>query len=136
MTTLDMIKQTGRSLPDLAGAHWLLRVTLAAFIAYQGYIKFPLLVGDAEGFGVPYFLWILAALGEIGAGVALIAGGFMRSWIGDVITRAGGAALALIVASVIVVVYWAPLMDLFIGNQFHILLLIGGLYFALRGNAA
>lgn len=136
MTAIDTFIRTGRTLPDLAGAHWLLRIALSAFIAYQGYIKFPLLAADAEGFGVPYTLWILAALGEIGAGMALIVGGFSRTWIGDLATRTGGAVLALIVASVLVVVYWAPLIDLFIGNQFQILLLIGGLYFALRGNSA
>lgn len=124
------------TLPDLQSATWLLRAALGAFIIYQGVTKIPLAVGDAESFGVPFFLWALAAFGEIVAGILLVAGGFVRSLWGDLITRAGGLAIAVIVASVLVVVYWAPPLDLFLGNQFHLLLLVGGLYFALRGNAA
>ncbi|MEM9029685.1 MAG: DoxX family protein [Pseudomonadota bacterium] len=123
-------------LPDVRFAHWLPRLLLAAIILQQGYIKFPLLASDAAGYGVPYFMWGLAALGELFAGMALIIGGLIKSRLGDIITRTGAALLALIVASVIVVVYWAPPLDLFLGNQTHLLLLAGGLYFAFRGNNA
>ncbi|MEM9063597.1 MAG: hypothetical protein AAGD13_24320 [Pseudomonadota bacterium] len=136
MSTMTALLRTGQSLPDIQSAHWLMRAALAAMIAYQGLTKFPLAASDAASFDVPFILWIMAAVGEVAAGIALIAGGFGRTWIGDLVTRAGGAALAMIVASVLAVVYWAPPLDLFLGNQFHILLLVGGLYFALRGNKA
>ena len=124
-----------RSLPDVHPAHWLLRGVLAAVIANQGVIKFPLTAADAESFGVPFVLWAMAAFGEIAAGTALIVGGFLRNGIGDVITRIGGLFLAAIVGGVLVVVYWAPPLDLFLANQFHLVLLAGGLYFLFRGNS-
>ncbi|MEM1385506.1 MAG: hypothetical protein AAF713_06035 [Pseudomonadota bacterium] len=136
MNTMVSVFRGERMLPDLRGAHWLLRAALAAFIMYQGFSKAPISPDDAASFGVPVLLWIAAALGELVAGAALIFGGFLTNRIGDLITRAGGAMLALIVASVLVMVYWAPPLELFLGNQFHLLLLCGGLYFALRGNAA
>ncbi|MEM0922178.1 MAG: hypothetical protein AAGI13_03990 [Pseudomonadota bacterium] len=136
MNTVVSVLRGERMLPDLQAAHWLLRIALAAFIMHQGFLKAPISVDEAASFGVPVLLWVAAALGELAAGLALIAGGFLQTRLGDLITRVGGATLALIVASVVVVVYWAPPMDLFLGNQFHLLLLVGGLYFALRGNAA
>ncbi|MEM8970499.1 MAG: DoxX family protein [Pseudomonadota bacterium] len=136
MTAVDTILRAGRALPDLQPAHWLLRAALASFIIYQGFTKVPLSGDDAEAFGVHVLMWASAAMGEFLAGILLIAGGFTRHWIGDIITRAGGLILAAIVASVIVWVYWAPPIDIFLGNQFHLLLLVGGLYFLLRGNSA
>ncbi|MEM9139929.1 MAG: DoxX family protein [Pseudomonadota bacterium] len=136
MSAVDTLVRAGRTLPDLQPAHWLLRAALASFIIYQGLSKVPLSADDADSFGVPLFMWAGAAMGEFLAGVLLIAGGLARNWIGDVATRAGGLMIAVIVASVIVWVYWAPPMDIFLGNQFHLLLLVGGLYFAFRGNSA
>ncbi|MEM0944328.1 MAG: hypothetical protein AAGI70_10300, partial [Pseudomonadota bacterium] len=126
----------GARLPDIHAAHWLLRLLLAAIIIQQGFMKTPISADDAAAFGVPVFMWTMAALGEILAGVTLIVGGAIHTRIGDVVTRIGGLMLAVIVASVLVWVYWAPPLDMFELNQLHLLLLAGGLYFALRGNAA
>lgn len=99
-------------------------------------MKAPLSADDAAAFGVPLAMWGLAAMGEIIAGAVLILGGFFRNWIGDLMTRFAGAAIAAIVAGVLIVAYWAPPLDILLYNQFHVLLLVGGLYFALRGNRA
>jgi hypothetical protein len=40
----------------------------------------------------------------------------------------------VIVASVVYIAYWAPPLDLLLFNQFHLMLLAVGLYFALAGN--
>lgn len=137
MTTVDTLIRAGRSLPDMRFAHWPLRLLLAAIIFHQGLDKVPLSADDAASFDVPFFMWGAAAAGELLAGVALIVGGIaINSIWGDVLTRLGGLMLALIVTSVLIVVYWAPLSTIFLANQLHLLLLAGGLYFFARGNAA
>ncbi|MEM6973065.1 MAG: hypothetical protein AAF577_09695 [Pseudomonadota bacterium] len=78
----------------------------------------------------------MAAMGEVLSGTTLIAGGFIRHWIGDLMTRVAGISIAAIVASALVVTYPAPLSDILLYNQLHVLLFLGGLYFALRGNQA
>ncbi|WP_322888839.1 MULTISPECIES: hypothetical protein [unclassified Yoonia] len=131
--TTDMIERTSRALPRGTYAHWLLRLPLALVLLQQGYDKFPLSADMAAGFGVPFVLWALAAIGEVGVGILLLVGGFLRGATGDLITRIAGAGLAAIIAGVIYVAYWAPPLELLMFNQFHLLLLAGGLYFALTG---
>lgn len=130
----DMLQKVAQDIPSVRPAHWLIRLPLAAMILNQGIMKLPLTEADAASWGLPFVLWAMAALGEIAASAALIFGGFVRNWIGDLLTRLAGLGIAMIVAGVLYVVYWAPLYDLWLANQFQILLLVGGLYFALRGN--
>jgi uncharacterized membrane protein YphA (DoxX/SURF4 family) len=99
----------------------------------QGFDKFPLSADMAAGFGVPFVLWVMAAAGEIAVGVLLLAGGLLRGATGDLVTRIAGAGTAAIVAGVLYVAYWAPPLELLMFNQFHLLLLAGGLYLALTG---
>ncbi|MEM1365848.1 MAG: hypothetical protein AAGH82_08875 [Pseudomonadota bacterium] len=134
MSAVASLQSYTARIPAVSYAHWLIRLPVAAYIINQGYIKFPLLADDAVSFGVPYFMWVLAAVGEVAAGVGLIVGGFMMNRWGDLLTRASAGVMALIVASVIVVVYYAPIFDIFMFNQFQVLLLVGALFFLLRGN--
>ncbi|MEM1344726.1 MAG: hypothetical protein AAGI34_09130 [Pseudomonadota bacterium] len=136
MNAVISLARAGLDLPAFSTAHWLIRLPLAGIILQQGFSKAPLAAEDAAAFGVPLFLWAMAALGEIVAGTALIAGGLINNWFGNVLTRLAGLAIAMIVFGVLYVAYWAPPLDLLLYNQFHILLLVGGLYFALRGNEA
>lgn len=130
---LALVDRTARALPRVSFAHWLLRLPLAGILMQNGLQKFPLSAGSAEGFGVPFALWILAALGEIAVAVLLIAGGLLRGAAGDLVTRFAGAGAAIIVAGVIYVAYRAPPLDILLFNQFHLLLIAGGLYLALAG---
>jgi hypothetical protein len=100
----------------------------------QGLMKFPLSAADAAGVGVPFVLWAMSGLGQVLAAAGLIVGGLLVNRLGDIITRLAGFAVAAVVAGVLVVVYWAPVTDLMATNQFHLLLLAGGLFFLLRGN--
>jgi hypothetical protein len=50
------------------------------------------------------------------------------------VTRVAGAGAAAIVAGVIYVAYWAPPLDLLMFNQFHLILMALGMFFALHGN--
>ncbi|MEM9716561.1 MAG: hypothetical protein AAF826_08595 [Pseudomonadota bacterium] len=132
----DVLHRVSRDIPTIHAAHWLIRLPLAAIIINQAVMKFPLTAADADSWGLPFWMWALSAFAELGAGIALIAGGLRRNAVGDVLTRLAGLAIAGVVIGVLYVVYWAPLLDLWLANQFHILLLVGGLYFALRGNHA
>jgi len=132
----EFFSRTARALPRTRYAHWFLRLPLAAVALQQGMMKFPLSADAAAGFGLPLALWALAALGEIAVGVMLLLGGLMRGGAGDLLTRLAGAGLAVIVAGVIYVAYWAPPLDLLMFNQFQLLLLGGALYFALFGDGS
>lgn len=136
MSIADVLMSRRTHLPDLRAVHWLFRALIAAIILQQALMKTPLSPADADGADVPYILWVLTAVGEYCAAIALVVGGLIRNAFGDLVTRAGGFVVAFITASVVFVVYWAPLQDLFLTNQLHLLLIIGGLYFAARGNAA
>jgi putative oxidoreductase len=131
--SFDFIDRTARALPRAPFADWLIRLPLAGVLMQNGLNKFPLDPAMAEGFGVAYPLWILAAVGEVGVALLLVAGGLLRGALGDLVTRAAGAAAAVIVAGVIYVAYWAPPLDLLLFNQFHLLLIAAGLFLALQG---
>ncbi len=97
-------------------------------------MKFPLSAADAAGVGVPFILWTLSALGQLLAAAGLLVGGVLINRLGDIVTRLAGLAVASVVAGVLVAVYWAPITSMVVTNQFHLLLLAGGLFFLLRGN--
>ena len=79
-------------------------------------------------------IWALTAFSELFVGIALILGGIMKGWSGDLLSRAGGMTLALIITGVITVTNWGPVLDILLYDHFHVLLLVGGLYFGFRGN--
>lgn len=129
-----LINRTARALPRFGFAHWFLRLPLAGVLMQNGVQKFPLSAAEAEGFGLPFFLWAMAAGGEVVVAILLVLGGLLRGAAGDLVTRLAGAGAAAIVAGVIYVAYWAPPLELLMFNQFHLMLLAGGLFLALQGS--
>ena len=121
----------------LLNADWLLRIPLAIVFLQQGFQKIPVTVEGAESFDLPYIVWWFAAYGEIGAGIGLLVGGLMMyswwSWIGDLITRFSGFVIGCIMTGVIWVGEPDSFMDVILYDNLHVLLWVGGLYFALRG---
>ena len=92
-------------------------------------------------------VWLsLVVLGEIGAGIGLLLGGVMtRTWfvildrcyipeLGDMLTRFSGITICSIMTGVIWVSLPDSFMDVILYDNFHVLLWVGGLFFALRGN--
>ena len=79
-----------------------------------------------------------AAWGEVGAGIGLLIGGLMMyswwSWIGDLLTRFSGFVIGCIMTGVIWVGQPDSFMDVILYDNLHVLLWVGGLYFALRGH--
>ncbi len=131
MTMIDTAANTARRIPTIRSADWFIRVPLAAIIIDQGLIKLPDMAAQAEGYGLPLILFALAALAEVGGGIALLLGGLLRNnWFSDLLTRLAGLAISIVVAGVIIMIYFGP----FFGWQLQGMLLAGGLFFLLRGN--
>jgi len=133
----NRVKNLLERLPEFCLSHWLLRIPLIVVFLQQGFSKLPVTMEGAESFDLPYIVWWFAAYGEIGAGFGLLIGGIMMyswwSWIGDLLTRFSGFVIGCIMTGVIWVGEPASLMDVILYDNLHVLLWVGGLYFALRG---
>ena len=133
-----MIKKIVHKIPELCMSHWLLRIPLAIVFLQQGLSKLPFSIEDAEAFELPALVWWFVIYGEIGAGLGLLAGGAVI-WqklkeLQDLITRFSGITICSIMTGVIWVAQPNSFMDVLLYDNFHVLLWVGGLYFALRGN--
>ena len=127
-------------IPEFYLSHWLLRIPLVIVFIQQGLSKLPVTLEDAQSYDLPYIVWWFAAYGELGAGMGLLVGGLMMyswwSWIGDLLTRFSGFVIGCIMTGVIWVGAPESLMDVILYDNLHVLLWVGGLYFALRGTRA
>ena len=134
---MNRMKNLLENLPEFCMSHWLLRIPLIVVFLQQGFSKFPVTVEGAESFDLPYIVWWFAAYGEVGAGIGLLVGGIMMyswwSWIGDLLTRFSGFVIGCIITGVIWVGQPESFMDVILYDNLHVLLWVGGLYFALRG---
>ena len=125
-------------IPEFCLSHWLLRIPLAIIFIQQGLSKFPITIDDAEAFELSYIVWWFAAWGELGAGVGLIVSGLVIyykkiEWMGDLLTRFCGITICSIMTGVIWVGQPDSLLDVLLYDNLHVLLWVGGLFFALRG---
>ncbi|MEQ9562602.1 MAG: DoxX family protein [Woeseiaceae bacterium] len=112
-------------------AHWGLRLSLAATFIYHGLGKFPP-DGFAQGMGLPLPVAWLVALGEVGAGVALIGGAILAK---EMLTRLGGLLVIVIMIGAIFMVHLKNGFSVSNGGyEFQLLMLVTGLYFLLKGN--
>ena len=121
----------------LLNVDWLLRVPLAIVFLQQGLSKLPISAEEASGYELPMLVWTFVVLGEIGAGIGLIAGGLIQklwSWIADMITRFSGFVIGSIATGVIWIGQPESLIDVLLYDNLHVFLWAGGLFFALKGN--
>ena len=121
-------------IPEFCLSHWLLRVPLAIVFIQQGASKLPVTLEDASSFDLPYIVWWFAAYGELGAGIGLLFGGLLVNWIFDTLTRFSGIVICCIMTGVIWIGEPSSLTDVILYDNLHVLLWVGGLFFALRGN--
>ena len=129
-------------LPEFCLSHWLLRIPLAIIFIQQGLSKFPVTLDGAESFDLPYIVWWFAAYGELGAGIGLLLGGLIsftylhldHPWVEDMVTRFSGLVICCIMTGVIWVGEPDSLLDVLLYDNLHVLLWVGGLFFALRGS--
>tara|TARA_B100000035_G_scaffold272609_1_gene248055 strand:+ start:613 stop:981 length:369 start_codon:yes stop_codon:yes gene_type:complete len=119
-------------------SHWLIRIPLAIIFLQQGISKLPISVDDAASFDLPLLVWSFVIAGEIGAGVGLLVGGLFPKkflWeLGDLVTRFSGITICSIMTGVIWVGQPESFWDVLLYDNLHVLLWVGGLFFALRGN--
>ena len=133
-----MLQKITERIPEFCLSHWLLRIPLAIIFIQQGISKLPFSVEDAESFGLPGLVWWFVVYGELGAGIGLLVGGVVI-WkalkeLQDLITRFSGITICSIMTGVIWVGEPASFWDVILYDNFHVLLWVGGLFFALRGN--
>ena len=105
-----------------------------AFIIY-GLGKFPLPPeGLTEYFGLSPFLASLVAISELSTGIVLIIAHFVKNPIGHTLTRLAGLNIVILMVCIFAVAHrdWFITKQLFTSIQTF--LLIGGLYFLIKGN--
>ena len=138
-------------IPEFCMSHWLLRIPLAIIFIQQGLMKIPVDIEEAASYGLSYLVWWFVAYGELLGGLGLIIGGLLNKtpatmeqifgvnliepW-GDAITRFSGITLCCIMTGVIWIGEPESFMDVLLYDNLHVLLWVGALFFALRGNNA
>ena len=125
--------------PFMNFSPWLLRLSLGTSFILHGLGKFPMPADgmvklfQSKGILFPELTASLVALGEVGAGAAVIIGGFLGAT-GHLVTRLGGGAVAVIMIGALLIAHsdWLITQKLFMSEQIFLLAL--GTYFAIRGN--
>ena len=140
-----MIKESTLNIPKVPApfATFFLRIPLEVMFLQQGLSKFPVNEVTAEAFGLPFILWWFVAYGEVGSAIGLIVGGVfgilftkgLLSELADLLTRFSGITMTCVVTGVIWIMMPDSLIDVITRDYLHVSLYVGGLYFALRGNA-
>ena len=145
MNILSKIK-----IPEFCMSHWLLRIPLAIIFIQQGLMKIPVDIEEAASYGLSYLVWWFVTYGEFLGGLGLIIGGLFKTpnWMhymighnilepyGDAITRFSGITLCCIMTGVIWIGDPESFLDVLLYDNLHVLLWVGALFFALRGNNA
>ena len=120
-------------------SHWLIRIPLIVVFLQQGLQKWPIDAETAASFELTLLVWTFVVLGEIGGALGLVVGGLMDyvkrfKEFGDLITRFSGIVITGIMTGVIWMSEPESFTDVLLYDNFHVLLWVGGMYFALRGN--
>ena len=133
------------TIPKLSAplATFLLRLPLSALFLQQGFDKLPVDADTADVYGLSVLVWFFVVVGEIGSGLGLLAGGitgiFFKEGLfaeaADLLTRFSGITMTCIMTGVIWLSEPDSLLDVMLYDYIHVSLYVGGLYFALRGNA-
>ena len=113
----------------------LFRLTIGiAFIIY-GLGKFPLPPeGLMDYFDLSPFLASLVAISEVSTGIILIIANFIKNPIGNTLTRLAGLNIVILMVCIFTIAHsdWFITKQLFTSIQTF--LLIGGVYFLVKGN--
>ena len=133
-----MFRRFVNKIPEFCLTHWLLRIPLIVVFLQQGMNKWPIDVEDSP-VELTSLVWSVVVLGELGAGVGLLVGGIIAlqkyfNELGDMITRFSGITIASIMTGVIWTGEPESFSDVLLYDNLHVLLWVGGMYFALRGN--
>ena len=116
-------------------APWFLRLGLGISFIFHGLGKFPLPPQKL----IDYFefspeLASFVAISELGAGILLILGGFLKGHVGNLVTRFAAGVIVIVMTFAFILAHsdWFITPKLFMSEQ--IFLMIIGLYFFIKGN--
>ena len=116
-------------------APWLLRLGLGVSFIFHGLGKFPLPPQKLiDYFGFSSELASFVAISELGAGILIILGGFLKGHVGNLVTRFAAGVIAIVMTFAFILAHsdWFITPKLFMSEQ--IFLMIIGLYFFIKGN--
>ena len=136
---MNKVKSIVNKIPEFCMTHWLIRIPLIVVFLQQGLAKWPIDAETAASFELTLLVWTFVVLGEIGGALGLVVGGLMdyvkrlREF-GDLITRFSGIVITGIMTGVIWMSEPESFTYVLLYDNFHVLLWVGGMYFALRGN--
>ncbi len=119
---------------DALGSLFLRLAVGIAFIIY-GIGKFPLPPeGLTEYFGLSPFIASVVAISEVSSGIILIVAHFIKNPIGHTLSRLVGLNIVILMVCIFAVAHrdWFITKQLFTSIQ--LFLLVGGLYFLVKGN--
>ena len=114
---------------------WLLRLGLGISFIFHGLGKFPLPPQKLiDYFGFSPELASFVAISELGAGILLILGGFLKDHVGNLVTRFAAVIIVIVMTFAFTLAHsdWFITPKLFMSEQ--IFLMIIGLYFFIKGN--
>jgi len=114
---------------------WLLRLGLGISFIFHGLSKFPLPPQKLiDYFGFSSELASFVAISELGAGILLILGGFLKGHVGNLVTRFAAVVILIVMTFAFILAHsdWFITPKLFMSEQ--IFLMIIGLYFFIKGN--
>ena len=116
-------------------APWLLRLGLGISFIFHGLSKFPLPPQKLiDYFGFSAELASFVAISELGAGILLILGGFLKGHVGNLVTRFSAGVIVIVMTFAFILAHsdWFITPKLFMSEQ--IFLMIIGLFFSIKGN--
>jgi len=120
-----------------AVASLILRFGIGIAFTIHGSNKFPLPPqGLIEYFDLSPTLASIVAISELMSGLVLILSGFIKNPLGNLLTRLSGLNITILMISILAFAHqdWFITTKLFTSEQ--IFLLIGGIYFLIKGNRA
>ena len=114
-------------------APWLIRFGLGIAFTLHGLGKFPLPPQGLSNF-LGSSLASFVAISELGAGLILIIGGFIKGPLGNLATRIAGGTIVIVMISAFALAHrdWFITTKLFTSEQIFLFLI--GLYFLFKGN--
>ena len=116
-------------------APWILRLGLGISFIFHGLSKFPLPPQKLiDYFGFSSELASFVAISELGAGIFLILGGFLKGYVGNLVTRFAAGVIVIVMTFAFTLAHsdWFITPKLFMSEQ--IFLMIVGLFFFIKGN--